>query len=296
MINIPYKREHLEWKPIKGYEEQYEVSNYGDFHVLPYNFLNKSNARITRKEKYYWSEELSEYGGDAKQGKYLGIHLGGMKKTYAHILAAKEFCPNPNNKPEVNHIDGNTKNNYCGCKENNYTDTNLEWVTRKENMKHASENGLINHESYLRKLQCKKNREKINYNSMKKSVIQIIPETGEFVAEYESIANASKLTGICKSNIQSVANKEKYRKTANGYGWIFKDEYDPTKDNSIKVDKGSGGRKRVAKISEQDEIIEEYDSIQEARIANNFPFKNYIGEVCNGKRKTYKGFKWKFID
>ena len=91
MIDIPYKREHLEWKPIKGYEEQYEVSNYGDFHVLPYTFLSKSNARITRKEKYYWSEELSEYGGDTEQGKYLGIHLGGMKKTYAHILAAKEF-------------------------------------------------------------------------------------------------------------------------------------------------------------------------------------------------------------
>ena len=153
-------RKHIEWRKIKGFEDQYEVSNYGDFHILPYSFIDKANRHIERKEKYIWYEELKEYGGTADGGHYLGIHLGGMKKTYAHIIAAQTFCPNPDNKPEVNHKDGNTKNNYCGCKENNYSDSNLEWVTRKENMEHASSNGLINHESVRRKYQSQKKREK----------------------------------------------------------------------------------------------------------------------------------------
>ena len=80
------KRDNLEWRPIKGFENQYEVSNYGDFHVLPYQFIDKANRVIHRKEKYFWSEELFPYGGT--KNNYLGIHLGGMKKSYAHIIVA----------------------------------------------------------------------------------------------------------------------------------------------------------------------------------------------------------------
>ncbi len=62
------EREHLEWRDIKGFEDQYQVSNYGDFHIKEYHFIDAANRRISRKERYIWSEELSEYGGDVKQG------------------------------------------------------------------------------------------------------------------------------------------------------------------------------------------------------------------------------------
>ena len=285
------ERENLEWRSITGYEDQYEVSNYGDFHILPYEFIDKANRHITRKERYIWSEDLSYYGGNENK-KYLGIHLGGMKKSYAHRLAAIEFVPNPYNKPEVNHIDGKTNNNYCGCEKNNYKDSNLEWVTSIENMAHASKNNLINKESVLRKQQCKKNREKVNYDAFKKPVVQINPTDGSYINEFESVSEASRQLNIGNTAIQSVAKHDKYHKTAGGFVWIYKEEYDASADNRVKRTKYC---KKVAKLNDNGEIISVYESIKQAAIENNYPIENYIGDVCNGRKEKYKGFKWKFI-
>lgn len=60
-------------------------------------------------------------------------YLIGRKFTLLHRIVAKAFVPNPDNKPFVNHIDGNKLNNEA---------SNLEWVTASENMLHAYQNGL----------------------------------------------------------------------------------------------------------------------------------------------------------
>lgn len=67
----------------------------------------------------------------------VGIYIGNNKHkpVYIHRLLAQSFIPNPNNKIEVNHIDGNTKNNDL---------SNLEWVTKSENALHAYKLGLSN--------------------------------------------------------------------------------------------------------------------------------------------------------
>jgi hypothetical protein len=68
--------------------------------------------------------------------KYTQLHLyvdGKRHITYAHRLVAEAFIPNPENKLELNHINGNKKDNNV---------SNLQWSTRSENMKHAYDNGL----------------------------------------------------------------------------------------------------------------------------------------------------------
>lgn len=288
-----YSRENLEWREIEGFEEQYEVSNYGDFHIKPFTFYDKAGKKHTRREQYKWSEDLSEYGGDNDNGRYLGIHLGGMKKTYAHILAAKAFCPNPQNKPEVNHKNGDTKNNYCGCAENNYEDSNLEWVTRKENMKHASANGLINHESTLRKLQCKRNREFVDYDKLKRPIYQL-DLNGIIIEQYPSISQAAEAMGVTIACIRSVALGESYHKSVKGYNWVFVDEYDSEKDYSVKIDQWSKAKRPVVQKNMHGEVVGEYESIREACRYNNFVGATYIGECCNGKRKHYKNYIWEY--
>lgn len=110
------------WKPIKGYEGLYEVSNLGRVKSLP-----KRAGFSVRKEfiKSIFSD---------KEG-YLKVDLcnGRGKQMYVHRLVADAFIPNCDNKPMVNHIDGNKQNNSV---------ENLEWCTCQENTIHAFNLGL----------------------------------------------------------------------------------------------------------------------------------------------------------
>lgn len=111
------------WRPIEGYEGFYEVSNLGRV---------KSLARITAHGR-----KIKEKQRKLPLNKgYPTIKFskdGEWELAYVHRIVAKVFIPNPENKREVNHIDGNKLNNKV---------ENLEWVTSSENVKHAYDSGL----------------------------------------------------------------------------------------------------------------------------------------------------------
>ncbi|QHZ59760.1 HNH endonuclease [Alteromonas phage vB_AmeM_PT11-V22] len=103
------------WKDSLEFPENYEVSNLG---------------KVRNKRGHILAQEHH------KTNCYR-VRLCVSRVKYSrsvHRMVAEAFIPNPENKPEVNHIDGNRLNNML---------ENLEWNTRKENMEHATREGLI---------------------------------------------------------------------------------------------------------------------------------------------------------
>lgn len=122
------------WKPVKGFEGIYEVSNIG----------NVYSHRLKRKLKL----SLDNIGyvriGLCKTNRY------DMKFVYVHRIVADAFIDNPLKKQFINHKDENKNNN---CIEN------LEWCTHKENMNSGTRNKRIsmhnkNHKCRSKKVVC----------------------------------------------------------------------------------------------------------------------------------------------
>ena len=163
------KKEYLNeiWKPIKGYEGLYEVSNFGRIKSL--KRLVKSHNKWG--ECYIIINEKILKTSDNKLG-YLFVKLfknNKAKTYYIHRLVAEHFIPNPNNYKEVNHKDE--------CKTNNVV-TNLEWCDRKYNVNYGNRTKRV-----TEKLKNKK--------EWSKPVIQYTLD-GQFVKEWESINEADR--------------------------------------------------------------------------------------------------------
>lgn len=94
-----------------------------------------------------WSYKRKIFLKPSKQkGGYLKVILYLDGKTYTkqvHRLVAETYIPNPENKPQVNHIDGNKENNSVN---------NLEWATVAENIRHAVDNNLKGNTHIIRRV------------------------------------------------------------------------------------------------------------------------------------------------
>lgn len=188
-----------EWRDIKGYEGLYQVSNLGRVRSLDRYIINKSNKR-----QYYNGKILN---GNIRQG-YLKLTLSknnSQKTIPIHILVAKTFIPNPESKPEVNHIDGNKANNCVN---------NLEWVTRSENELHAYKNGLAKPSLKQKEAVAKYARE--NYS---KKVLQY-DLNGNFIKEWNSMHDVWRELGIRPSYICRCCKG--LRNYTYGYIWKYK--------------------------------------------------------------------------
>ena len=116
------------WKPIKGYEGYYEVSNLGKIKSL-IGWNGQGYIKRVKILNPYKQEASKQYFREVVK-----LHKNGKNKDHkVHRLVAKAFILKENDKNNVNHLDGNPLNNRVD---------NLEWCTQQENITHAIETGL----------------------------------------------------------------------------------------------------------------------------------------------------------
>jgi hypothetical protein len=174
------------WKDIPGYEGLYQVSNLGRVKSLE-RFKDNNGGLVRVPEKIMT-------GG--KRHGYILMFLSkeGSRKTFAaHRLVAQVFIPNPENKPSVNHINGNKQDNRV-C--------NLEWNTYKENTNHAIKTGLWDHKN----------------NKTSIPVIQYDTDMN-VIKTYPSMMEAERQTGIPNRNI-AMCCRGKFKRIG-GYIWKY---------------------------------------------------------------------------
>lgn len=163
------------WKDIEGYENKYQVSSLGRVKSLKRNLIMKE----TNHHCGYLKVELYKDG------------IG--KKIFVHRLVAKAFISNPNNLPEVNHIDENKKNNNVN---------NLEWCNSKYNSNYGTR--------LFRKAESKK-----------KKVLQYSLDV-KLIKEWKSATDIQKETGFEKGSIGRCCRNQQYQ--AYGYIWRYANE------------------------------------------------------------------------
>ena len=167
------------WKDIEGYEGLYQVSNLG-------------RVRSLGHDKYHPGRMLKP--GKDRNG-YLFVNLyknGEPKHCSIHRLVAIAFIPNPDNLPEVNHI--NEKKQDCRVE-------NLSWVSRIQNCCHGS-------------------RTQRSAEKHSKRVAQYTLD-GTLVAVYPSTHEAARQTDFKQSSISACCCEK--LKTYKGYIWKYID-------------------------------------------------------------------------
>ena len=185
------------WKDINGYKGFYKVSNWGRI---------KSLDRIIKSKRYHnngqhYKERILKQiaSSDGYMRVQLYIDSQHFKTFRVHILVAKAFIPNPLNKPQVNHKDGNKNNNRVD---------NLEWCTNGENGQHAWDNHLRT-----------KRYGKENHAS--KKVIQYSKD-GSVLKVWDCINDIIKTLGYCRTSIiHCCQHKTQY---SHDYIWRYYEE------------------------------------------------------------------------
>lgn len=151
------------WLPVKNYEGYYEVSNLGNIRSL-------DKIQRAKKNPYFVKGKPIKSRNHPCGYKMVNLWRLSIRNSFlVHRLVANAFIPNPNNYPQINHKDGNKKNNIV---------ENLEWCNNSINVTHALNTGL--------------NKRRVKLKDTETGIV------------YESITNAAKELNI---NLQTFRDR-----------------------------------------------------------------------------------------
>ena len=167
------------WLPIEGYDF-YEVSNLGRVRSLERTVIRKNGVKLKVSGKILKPRVVHGY-------LRVNLYKNGICRDFlVHRLVSAAFLPNPENLPQVNHLDENKQNNSV---------ENLEWCTAQENNNYGTK--------------IKRTAEKLSKPVLCVELNQIFP----------SLSEAAKQLRLSVGNLSSVLTG--YSKTAGGYHWEY---------------------------------------------------------------------------
>jgi hypothetical protein len=166
-----------------------------DISDYPNYMVNESGEIYSKVRKKLLKQQVTKFGYAR-----VGLYKNNTMKLFAvHRIVAQAFIPNPNNLPQINHINENKLDNRV---------ENLEWCTPSYNINHGSRNKIVS-----KKLTEYKNV------TVAKHVQQINKDTGDIVKTWTSTREIERELGIPHSNIHACCTGK--RKTRKGYIWRY---------------------------------------------------------------------------
>ncbi len=291
------------WKEVEFFGTCFSVSSFGRVRKLWWTTKtgkkSKCSGRVLKTFVNDRGYECARVSYRDENGKKKS------KRPTIHRLVCTAFYPNPENKPQVNHKDGNQLNNHKD---------NLEWATAKENTAHAWKTGLCKSKIQLKAEEIEFIKEnyvkmsgaglanffgvsigsihkiaKKNGIDVKKSLFKRIIDTSNGII-YLGVNDAAEKTGIPKSSLRKMLSKERPNKTTLRYIDRNDNIIEPFKHlEKVKL-------KPLSKIcAYSDDLSKEFDYIFDCA---NFvkTTTTRIKQFLEGKCSNVKGFKFKLID
>lgn len=170
------------WKDIENYKGLYQISNLGRVKSLARLKIGSHNTNYVAKEI------IRKMSLDKDGYNLITLTKNKIQKSYrVHVLIGQHFVSNPNNLPQINHLDGVKTNNHY---------KNLEWCTAQHNITHAIESGLRNNggeNCHLSKLN-------------EDEIIKIRELKGEYSSRI-----IGGMFGVSGSAIRSILNKKTWK-------------------------------------------------------------------------------------